>query len=654
LLKQFLLLYLFNLFCMKTKNLCWLVGYILFSYCYFGVGIVYAQTPALLLKSINVSNLSALDAEKLAFWGRLDSMPNKKSLRLVKVGDVPSLQQNGTLTFTIPGVSQTITAQAIRVVDTDVKDYVWQAKIGETGYMQIVSKPDGVSGFIQLSNKYFTLFPLYKTYCALFEYDLSHATETCGSNDVVLPLSETESIQAPDYCYETSIIIPSTVDILVLITPEARQWVGGTFGTNWLNALTYVIGATESINMALVNSDILQKRVRTRYAALEGFPYSPPGDDALEDDIANLATNTTANQLREQYKADVVIMLTNDRYGASGIAAAGINNNLAYAIVEIQAIMSPFFGFAHEFGHLMGGLHNRSANVPCTYCQGSDNTDRCSHAWRFFDANSMERKTLIARVDIDDVDGITVPHYSNPDVNFNGTPTGTVDNDNAKIIRNSFTTVANFRSSPQMSAGIVGFKFLCTGSPNLYEAAVTPPAIGITQGQPPYTYEWRWNTTGIFNAALGGSSTLIASGTTATSITFNVPPICPSFFLQLRVTGSGGYTTTSACKIFSSPCIACGGSGKDIQTQPFSEANINVYPIPSDEQLYVQATQIGNQEHQIQLCDLQGKIVYSTVIQALDHQLQLSIPTAHLPQGLYYVRLLNNNAPIIKKIIIHH
>ena len=583
-------------------------------------------------------------------------MPNKKSLRLVQVGDVPSLQQNGTLTFTIPGVSQTITAQAIRVVDTGAKDYVWQAKIGEIGYMQIVSKPDGVSGFIQLSNKYFTLFPLYKTYCALFEYDLSHATETCGSNDVVLPLSETESIQAPDYCYETTTIIPSTVDILVLITPEARQWVGGTFGTNWLNALTYVIGATESINMALVNSDILSKRVRTRYAALEGFPYDSSNDNRIGKDVQALTTNTAANQLREQYKADVVIMLTNDRYGASGIARAGINNNLAYAIVEIQAIMSPFFGFAHEFGHLMGGLHNRSENVPCQlYCEGSDNTDICSHAWRFFDANGMERKTLIGRVDVDDVDGITVPHYSNPDVNFNGTPTGTVDNDNAKIIRNSFTTVANFRSSPQMSAEIVGNGFICIGGTNVFQAGVVPPAVGITQGQPPYTYEWRWNTTGIFNPALGGSSTLIASGTTATSITMNTPPACPTVFLQLRVTGSGGYSYTSASRlILSGACIACGGSGKDIQTQSLSEANINVYPIPSDEQLYVQATQIDNQEHQIQLCDLQGKIVYSTVIQAFDHQLQLSIPTAHLPQGLYYVRLLNNNAPIIKKIIIHH
>lgn len=87
---------------MTKKNLCWLMGYILFSYCYLGVDIVQAQTPALLLKSINVSNLSALDAEKLAFWNRLDSMPAKKSLRLVKVGDVPNLQ-HGSLTFTIPG-----------------------------------------------------------------------------------------------------------------------------------------------------------------------------------------------------------------------------------------------------------------------------------------------------------------------------------------------------------------------------------------------------------------------------------------------------------------------------------------------------------------------------------------------------------------------
>ena len=614
----------------------------------------HVKAQQVLLKPIILSQIPLLPTEKQTFWQNLDNLPYKKTLQLVKVGDLPNLQQNGFLSFTIPGLNPTITATAVRVEYTAEKDYIWQAKIAETGYMSIVSKPDGVSGFIQLNNKYFVLYPLYKSYSALFEYNIgAMPNDTCAQLATAAP-------SAIDYCAEDYQCAP-TIDVLVLVTPEARNWIGGNFGDNWLNALSYVITGTETVNFAFANSNIPGRHIRTKYAALNDFTYSTlTGNPQISADINTLVASSTANNLREQYRADLVVMLTNDRYAnfAGVTSTLGPSSTQAYSIVEINSLLDPRFTYAHEVGHLFGANHNRSSNVPCVNC-GSD-AGSCQHGLRFNDANGIERRTTMALLfDADQLAGDQrILNYSNPDVFFGGTATGTADNNNAKIIRNTSCEIANFRSPNYFSAIISGYGWWCTPvpdsqAPNTYTAVVTEPTLGFA-GTPPYTYQWRWNTSGIFNVA--NPST--ALGTTQ-SITINEALACPHFFLRLVVTSSEGISYVTTRKIGTGLCIACGGSGKDDlpeqQTTQTNQTDVwQVIPNPANSNCRLVADNVPNGNYFMQLSNAAGKTIEQRNIPVDDEYLNATLITDQLPNGIYTLTVTGNAITICKKIIITH
>ncbi|MBL7785777.1 MAG: zinc-dependent metalloprotease [Chitinophagales bacterium] len=602
-----------------------------------------------------MSQVSLLPTEKLDFWNRLNALSYKKNLSVVKVGDVPSLQQDGVLTFTIPGIAATITAKAVRVEYEAEKQYIWQGRIDQAGYMSIVSTDDGMSGFIQLNNKYFVLYPLYKSYCALFEYDMAAMpADTCLTSTV--PTTALQSASSSiDYCAEDD-NCSSIIDVLVLVTPEARTWIGGTFGNNWLNALAYVINGAETVNLAFANSDI-NARVRTRYAALNNFIYS--GDTSILSDIFNLKNHTTAKSLRNQYRADLVIMLTDNRYGdvlgiVSEIGPDTYNYDDAYGIVTINNLLNPRFTYAHEVGHLFGARHNTNDNCEC---DGGDNTDICAHGWRFDDANGIERRTLLARL------GNTeqrLLHYSNPDINFNATPTGDADNDNAHMIQNTSCALDGYRSDPSFKATMSGITQWCrpghptTEPPITFSAVITPTTPGFP-GIPPYSYEWRWNLSGIFNAANPG--TLLGTGS---SITLNEPLFCPSFFLRLRVTCADGVVSNSTLQINTDLCeVGCGGAGKSSSSM-FESSNkslsFQIIPNPANTSFSVLNAYLDAGKYQLQLVDAFGKIVdnRSLTIEEPTAPMQQHYSTEHLPAGIYYLNWVGNGSSQHQKIIITH
>ena len=651
---------------MATKNYSFvarsyllLCSFLLLSFCF---STITTAQQTVLLKPINVSQVALLPTEKLDFWNRLNALSYKKNLSVVKVGDVPSLQQNGVLTFTIPGIAATITAKAVRVEYEAEKQYIWQGRIDQAGYMSIVSTDDGMSGFIQLNNKYFVLYPLYKSYCALFEYNIAAMpADTCAT--VSSPPTALQSASSSiDYCAENSNTnCLYTVDVLVLITPEARTWIGGTFGNNWLNALAYVINGTETVNLAFVNSDI-NPRVRTRYAALNDFAYTDLADpDVVQKDVTTLVNSTTANNLREQYRADLVVMLTNDRYPNVAGATAILNQSgsNAYSIVEINSLLDPRFTYAHEIGHFFRADHNRSSNVPCNNGCGSDDGS-CQHGWRFNDTDGIERRTIMALLFNDDqlAGDQRVLHYSNPDISFNGTATGTANNDNAKIIGNTSCEIANFRSPNYFSAIISGYGWWCTPipesqAPNTYTAVVTEPTIGFS-GTPPYTYQWHWNTSGIFTPTNPG----ILLGTSQ-SITINEALACPYFFLQLIVTSSEGISYRTTRKIGTGFCIACGGSGKDdLQSQQISQTNLTdtwqIIPNPANSSCRLFADNVPNGNYFIQLSNAAGKTMEQRNIVVDDESLNTTLMTDQLPIGIYTLTVVGNTSTISKKIIITH
>jgi hypothetical protein len=294
----------------------------------------------------------------------------------------------------------------------------------------------------------------------------------------------------------------------------------------------------EAVNQAFQRSNIAH-RVKV---AWQDFSWNYPKTSMIND-VKDLSNSSEANNLRNSTKADLVVMLTNYSYSGSsdlGYVADGKNvaSSSSYAIVSITKAAGPYSVFAHEIGHLLGARHQHAP------------TDRdlcdCPAGWEII-TNRFYTIMHTRAYDTITPKKFRVLNYSDPKINFRGYKTGhDGDEDengcgnppvinvakNAGVIRSYGCTVAQFQGSPELSVIINGNKNICT-NPQYFQAMVTPPPSG-QQGQPPYSYEWRWNLDGIFTTQNPG--TLLSS----TNDEVAMPPqglaACQFFFLKVKAT----------------------------------------------------------------------------------------------------------------------
>jgi hypothetical protein len=311
--------------------------------------------------------------------------------RLVQLGSFASNQTNGFLSFAIPGMEASSFVGKVESIETDNNQgEFWSGSIeGYPGsYFTFGSNPYSSGGYVQLQNNFYSLLPIGGNKCILMKHKQSaYNSEGCFQDEespVGLEIDECEED------YETC---PATIDILLLITPEARAYLNG-FDFWGLAIFSGLVNS--SINMAFQNSDIPNKQVRIR--AVDNFTlaagYSAPPD--INDDTDNLVADLNAQTLRSQYRADIVVMLTNQGYFTDdgfqifgNVAQINASNANAYTVIEIPFMIAPRQTFPHEVGHLFGARHNRSSNG------GNDDTDVCAHARRFTDGDGVERRTIL-------------------------------------------------------------------------------------------------------------------------------------------------------------------------------------------------------------------------------------------------------------------
>lgn len=149
------------------------------------------------------------------------------------------------------------------------------------------------------------------------------------------------------------------------------------------------------------------------------------------------------NVLRDQYQADAVTLLVDDDDGnLCGLAYCAIDQDRAFSVVNYGCAQTSF-SWQHEIGHNQGCDHNpENGDVGCGL---HDN----SHGMRFTDTINQKLRTVMAY----DVPGPTTTYmrinrFSNPNVMFNGVPTGTESQHyNAATIQETRFEVERFRSS---------------------------------------------------------------------------------------------------------------------------------------------------------------------------------------------------------------
>jgi len=301
------------------------------------------------------------------------------------------------------------------------------------------------------------------------------------------------------------------IDLLLIYTPAAREGAGGTDGMNAL-----IDAAVAEANLGFENSQV---NAQLRLVHRAEVQYTERGDinedlDRLEEDDGT-GPLSGVRQLRAQYRADLVCMITETTGGPFGLANQMHEVEVefgeeAFSIVQRQFAIA-YQALAHELGHNMGCQHDRATSP-------SGGAFEFSHAHRF-EVDGTLYHTVMAYQP-----GLPIPYFSNPDVLFLGVPTGipepsTNSANNAKTLSLCAATVARFDTiTPAGTPPLVALLAPTNGAsfivPAVLELAadasdadgqvvqvafyVNGARVGVRRS-PPFTMLWTNTTPGTFS-----------------------------------------------------------------------------------------------------------------------------------------------------------
>ena len=215
-------------------------------------------------------------------------------------------------------------------------------------------------------------------------------------------------------------------DIILPYTHLARQAMGGTDA-----AVAQCQLAVAVTNEAYTNSLVY---ARMRLVHCWEVNYNEPG--GMSDWLEWVFTNTAVHDTRDAYAADFVSMLVS---GGSGMGKCDADASRAYSIVRWERAVNTWT-LGHETGHNIGCAHNREDVDVC------DGIYPYSYGWHFLGDSGTEWGTVMSYI------GSRIAHYSNPDVDSDGQPTGVPvgqvnESHNALTIGQRALTVESFRTS---------------------------------------------------------------------------------------------------------------------------------------------------------------------------------------------------------------
>ena len=263
--------------------------------------------------------------------------------------------------------------------------------------------------------------------------------------------------------------------------------------------VVYTSRAASGRNMnGIVNLAIQEAEDAYENSNIDGYWYSPGSVDLnlvhsqqvtfsetpnMTDDMNRLVTNSTIQSLRNQYNADIVVLITDNVYPNILGRAREIRAEApdAYAIVEVSAASGSGWTFVHEVGHLQGAQHN--PEHACALGASCDaEGDLFPNAFgHYFTASGNLRRTVMADNRVTGYSRIL--YFSNPSVRYNGTATGTSSRNNAAALKTTSDAVEYFRTSNRLEA-----KISPSGD---YNSGVRHFDANPCGGTNSYTYEWR-------------------------------------------------------------------------------------------------------------------------------------------------------------------
>jgi peptidyl-Asp metalloendopeptidase len=249
------------------------------------------------------------------------------------------------------------------------------------------------------------------------------------------------------------------IDLMVLYTTAAKDAWGGESKTK-----ANIATAITNFNKSFIDSGISNVTVNLAYAGEVKYT-----ERTMSDDLSSLRGTSDGvmdniHSLRNQYAADLVCLVIAGDDSACGLGqlntnATNYSANNAFCVAKYSCAVGNF-SLAHEFGHNMGLRHDWLVDGSSTPCKNhhayankkaldAGNSSTTAQRWRTIMAynNACQDKGFSCT---------RVNRWSNPDVTYNGDPTGIAINQsnpsNEAFGFKRFACVVSKFRSPTLSA----------------------------------------------------------------------------------------------------------------------------------------------------------------------------------------------------------
>lgn len=342
--------------------------------------------------------------------------------------------------------------------------YAWVGDvIGQPGSQVVLAVADGVfTGKVSVGTTSFSIVPDGSGGYSINEID---ATQLPRRDDDAVPGVAAAQAPQPDGTLTTAAAADAgdVFELLIYYTTAAKNAAGGAAAMN-----SHITLAVAEMNSAFQNSGIA---VRAHLAASVESGYVETGSTLT--DLRALKASTSVKQLRDQYAADLVAMVTTestDGFGGRGDlkATTGQDSDNAFSVEGFYSYIAGIYDLAHEVGHNFGGHHEPGNGCPGLFSYSCGYTD-FSH--QFYDIMSYGLNcTRCTRAN----------YFSSPLANYNGFPTGTSTQDNARTMSSTRVSVANYRVGGATSVTLgAPTGFTATASGSAVTLAWNAPASGV-------------------------------------------------------------------------------------------------------------------------------------------------------------------------------
>ncbi len=603
------------------KNLLTL-GLVLFLS--LGVSAQQNQTRSV-FREISEPSVQVLSAIEQTRFQKLQQTDNYLSVNLIKLEDLEQGLRAESVTFDLPGLSGKAIAKTRNIDYSTENDFMWNGTLSK-GEAIIVHEKGRTSGQIRTNGTVFDIQYLENGYIALIEYNMKKLNQMgCAVMDKQSKQgnSKLSGIDV-DEGYTTEMLHAAgpnpLVRALVLFTPAAEAT-----GMNMTDLANTARGQWLT---AQLNSNVVANLV---IAGVEELAFDEnDGGNNIFQDIQALRNSIDAQQLRDQFEADIVLLFTDGDYpGVGGIVAEiGPVDDEAYAIVQV-ANATATMTFAHETGHLFGARHQL----------GADNTPGDAHGHNWETGSWFWKDEYRSIMRTYDADMERVLYFSNPGVTHVGEATGVTGTSfNARVINVNGQVVEDFRfTQPDFTVSIFG-----PGSGNEGDALFFTSSV--SNGQSPYTYQWQANT--------GSGFYTVGAGST---LNFTMP--ADDLDISLTVTSANTQQDTDFHSVMNlylggGGCTVCpdstaldySGPEENLNKQVLGLEESLLFPNPSSNQLQIILPEKIEGSIILQIVDLNGTVFFENTTNGntTSKQRLQTISVAGLKQGIYLVKIIGN------------